>query len=141
MNFLKISSAFVMLVFCFTMVSGAFAASNDQATVTCPNPLFPAHKTEYLNVKVNDDFEIGMYSNPTTGYTWMEPNYDSEFVTLTSSQYIPYVVPKGTCGSGGDQIYTFKAIKAGDTEILMNYKRPWENCIGELVLYKVHITE
>jgi len=143
MKDLKIASVFVMVVFCFTMVSGAYAADNGiKLPIEKPKLIkLPIKETKELNVKVNGEIEIFLYSNPTTGYTWMDPKYDPEFLSLTGSQYIPYPVKEGICGSGGDQIYKFKALKSGETQILMEYKRPWENCIGELTLYKVKITE
>ncbi len=138
----KITSVFIMVIFIITMVSGAYAADHDdKLPIEKKQIQISIKETKELNVKVNEEIEISLYSNPTTGYTWMDPRYESEFLILTGSQYIPYPVPEGICGSGGNQIYNFKAIKAGETQILMEYKRPWENCIGELTLYKVKITE
>ena len=33
---------------------------------------------------------------------------------------------QGAVGAGGTQLFRFKALKAGKTEINMVYKRPWE---------------
>ncbi len=127
-----------MVVFSLTMISGAYAASDDVNPIQNVDHTF-IKTTKEINAKVNEEIAISLYSNPSTGYTWMDPRYDPEFLTLVESYYIPHYPI--ICGSGGDQIYVFKAIKAGDTQILMEYKRPWENCVGELTLYKVKITE
>ena len=132
MKYFKIATMVLFMSVCLTMVSGSFAADNTILPI-------PIVNEKWINVGVGEKFDIYLQSNPSTGYTWMEPRFDSNFLSLTCSQFIPPV--SNLNGAPGYQKYTFNALKAGDTQIIMEYKRPWENCIGEITLYNVNITE
>ncbi len=105
------------------LVSGAYAAQNQNVAA------YPALTTKI--VKVNKEFQVVLKSNPTTGYSWMA-KYDSNYVKLINSRYIPYKTKPGIVGSGGIQIFTFKAIKPGKTVIMMQYQRPWAETVPPL---------
>lgn len=134
MNGLKIASMLIMTVFSLSMVSGVFAENcAPQSTI----------KEENLTIKVNEIFEIKLESNPTTGYEWFSI-FDSNSLKLVNETYIsdyPYVPYEPIiCGSGGHQIFKFKALKTGKTDITMAYVRPWENCLpAEEIIYHVNI--
>ena len=99
------------------LVSGASAAQN-QNTAT-----HPVIKTKL--VKVDKEFQVVLKSNPTTGYSWM-PKFDSRYIKLVNSRYVPYKTAPNIVGSGGVQIFTFKAIKRGFSRITFEYQRSWE---------------
>jgi inhibitor of cysteine peptidase len=99
------------------LVSGASAAQN-QNTAT-----HPIIKTEL--VKVNKEFRVILKSNPTTGYSWT-PKFDPKYIQLVNSKYVPYKTSNNVVGSGGVQIFTFKAIKKGFSRITFEYQRSWE---------------
>ncbi|MBC8231330.1 protease inhibitor I42 family protein [bacterium] len=90
----------------------------------CPNiPSKPTPDDNVKEIKVNESFDITLVSNPTTGYSW-EVDFDGEYLTLVNAEYIPEQ-PELT-GSGGVEKFTFTGLKSGTTEIMTNYKRPWE---------------
>jgi inhibitor of cysteine peptidase len=84
----------------------------------------PAGKDDIVT-RVGQTFEIRVPSNPTTGYRWIiAPAVDEKIVHLVNQQYI-----RGGAdmpGAGGEEVWTFKAVGAGRTEISMGYLRPWE---------------
>jgi predicted secreted protein len=110
---------FAMLsIFIMSMaVQGCFATDNSVSS-----------KTIQKEVNNGDEFTIELASNPTTGYQW-EASWDDEYVKLISQKYVPDPILFGIVGSGGTEIYTFKAIKKGQTEIRFSYLRPWDNCL------------
>ena len=83
-----------------------------------------------ISVAINQEFTITLSANPTTGYSW-QASYDETMVELVESKYeIPEMekherVKQGIVGSGGVEIFRFKALKAGKTKIALAYKRPW----------------
>ncbi|MEN6553376.1 MAG: protease inhibitor I42 family protein [Methanobacterium sp.] len=99
------------------LVSGASAAQN-QNTAT-----HPVIKTGL--VKVNKEFRVILESNPTTGYSWTA-KFDPNYIKLVNSKYVPYKTSNNVVGSGGVQIFTFKAIKKGFSRITFEYQRSWE---------------
>jgi len=109
------------------LVSGAFAAQNNNV----------AHEPLKI-VKVNKEFKIALESNPTTGYSWTA-KFNPKYIQLVNSIYIAYKTDHGIVGSGGIQVFIFKAIKPGKTVITMQYQRPWENSPIREVKYNVII--
>ena len=87
-------------------------------------------KEEYLNpdepikVKAGQNFTIKMQSNPTTGYGWQLSKADEKIVQFVTNAYIP--PDSKLMGAGGHEVWTFKAVGEGATEISMQYVRPWE---------------
>jgi inhibitor of cysteine peptidase len=91
--------------------------------------------TESLEKTVGDAFTITLDSNPSTGYSWAA-EYDENYLSLTSSTYESNADPE-LVGAGGRERFEFKAIKAGETEITLSYRRPWEEGVEPI---KRHIS-
>ena len=79
-----------------------------------------------IEVAVNGEFVIALDSNPTTGYSWKASYEESEF-ELISDEYEQSETDEMILGAGGTQYLRFKALKAGNFEIAMDYQRPWED--------------
>jgi inhibitor of cysteine peptidase len=69
-------------------------------------------------------FVVVLESNPTTGYQWqLAQPADESVVELVSTEY----EKKGSeIGSGGTDLWTFKAKGVGNTKLDFVYVRPWE---------------
>ncbi len=79
-----------------------------------------------VDIGVNQEFVIALGSNPTTGYSWQE-SYDENILELAEKTYKPGEEAKqGLVGAGGVEYFRFKALKTGEAEITLVYKRPWE---------------
>lgn len=78
-----------------------------------------------IEAQVGQEFRIALESNATTGYQWQfkEPLNETMF-KLVNSDYL--VDEKNLIGSGGKQIWVFKALKDGETKIFFQYLRSWE---------------
>lgn len=85
-------------------------------------------KVQTLNVNSGKSFNIELKSNPTTGYQWQIKKIDKNFLELESSTFIPSL-NKNTniVGSGGIEIWSFKALKTGQTSVSFVYSRSWEH--------------
>lgn len=80
-----------------------------------------------INLKINDNVEIKLESNPTTGYSWfLSDKVDSTIVSVNDPVFIESKKDKKLVGAGGYEIFTIKAISKGKTSIILNYERPWE---------------
>ena len=126
----------------FTRIIGAFFVAGLaiclMGQLGCPTmPVVPpVENGKTQKIKVNESFDIKLVSNATTGYSW-EVTFDGEYLTLANAEYIPDQ-PELT-GSGGVEKFTFTGLKAGTTEITMNYKRPWEDESIETKVFEVTI--
>jgi inhibitor of cysteine peptidase len=70
-------------------------------------------------------FSITLESNPTTGYQWQLAKPVTETcVALVTNQFVR---PKSRLtGAPGKEIWSFKAIRPGETKIELEYVRSWE---------------
>jgi len=94
-----------------------------------------------ISIGINQEFVIALGSNPTTGYSWQE-SYDETMLELVggeSTYKASKEAKQGVVGAGGIEYFRFKALKAGETEITLVYKRPWEEEIVEQKVFTVNI--
>ena len=92
-----------------------------------------------ISIGVNQEFFIALGSNPTTGYSWQE-SHDETMLRLVKKTYEPGEAAKqGAVGAGGIDYFRFKALRTGETEITLAYKRPWEKEILEQMAFTVNI--
>jgi len=82
----------------------------------------------YVYVKPGDELRLELESNPTTGYSWSYATKPDPSVLIeTNYEYIPDETDEKIVGSGGKEIWSYKAVNIGSTAIEMIYSRPWES--------------
>ena len=75
---------------------------------------------------INEQFQIDLPSNPTTGYSWKWTNKRS--VTIVDSIGYQYIPDNPTItGKGGKEIWKFKGKEPGIDTIKFEYCRPWDS--------------
>ncbi len=80
-----------------------------------------------------------LYSNPTTGYSW-QASYDEAMLELVKETYeLGEFAKQGLVGAGGTELFRFKALKKGEVEITMVYKRSWEEEILQQKVFTVEV--
>lgn len=93
-----------------------------------------------LEASVGQKFTITLRGNETTGYVWqMTKGTNSKIVKKISDKYMPDNT--GLVGSGGDHVWTYKAVAAGETTITLNYLRPWQKPVvpTKTLKYKIKV--
>jgi predicted secreted protein len=120
----------------FVSILVLFASANLTAGCGINTKMFSESATN-INVRVNEKFGIVLDTNLTTGYNWNQSN-DSTMIELIDRTYRKGEHAKSTGGSGVEY-FTFKALKAGETKIIMTYERPWEKEIIKEVVFTVII--
>jgi predicted secreted protein len=92
------------------------------------------------SVLTGEIITIALTENASTGYSWTA-TYDMSALSLlsTSSSY----PDTGLVGSPGTVTFRFKALSAGQEDIVFNYARPWETGVApiERRTYRVTITD
>lgn len=106
--------------------------------VSCDDFMAGKHISRELEVNAGESFTVILCSNPTTGFEWSEAaeigdqtviqQIDHEFVTPASGAS-DQGKGKGSpplAGAPGQEIWTFKALKAGTSTVSLEYSQPWE---------------
>ena len=92
-----------------------------------------------IDIGVNQEFTIALNSNPTTGYSWQE-SYDESFLELVAKSYrLGAEAEPEVVGAGGTEYFQFRALQPGETELVMTYKRGWEEEYLEQLVFTVSI--
>jgi len=92
-----------------------------------------------IDIGVNQEFIIVLGSNPTTGYSWQE-SYDETMLELVENTYEPgESAQQDVVGAGGTELFRFKSLQVGETEITLVYKRSWEEEILDQKVFTVDI--
>lgn len=120
----------IFLVFVLTILLTGCATLSFTPTPTLPptaetpNPLpEPTDPTQLITVPSGETFDIVLPSNSSTGYRWnILPELDANLLELVGQNYLAEqpVIP----GSGGVEVWTFRAISPGDTTIALGYFPP-----------------
>jgi predicted secreted protein len=78
-----------------------------------------------INISVGGKLVFKLKSNPTTGFSWAVAKLSSVAIQqVGKAKYVPDPNPK--VGSGGTDVFTFKAVKAGKATLTFTYQRAWE---------------
>ena len=96
---------------------------------------------EKIDISANKEFVIliALESNPTTGYSW-QAGYDETMLELVEETYeLGEYAKQGLIGAGGTELFRFKALKSGEVEITMSYKRPWETDVLDRKIFTVEV--
>ncbi len=82
----------------------------------------------WVRIRRGDPLTIELSSNPTTGFLWKIAAIDDTMIQLDGKEtYIPDRVPPGIVGSGGRTVFSFRLLQPGRTELVFEYRRPFEN--------------
>ena len=93
-----------------------------------------------INASVGDNFTISLESTGSTGFNWWA-QFDPQYLILRSSATQSPSTSPGMVGVPEMQVFTFEAIKAGNTDVIMLYLQPWENgTIGKKQIFPVNIS-
>lgn len=96
---------------------------------------------ESINLKVGDIINVRLESNITTGYSWeLSGETDQGIIMLESSIYEESQKDENVAGAGGSETFSFKAVSAGNTDLVLEYLRPWEEEIQPADIFVIKIT-
>ena len=82
-----------------------------------------------VQVPVDSLLVVTLCSNPTTGFEWEQAKIgDQNVLKETSHEFISpdEIKTAPRVGAAGQEVWTFRALKAGTSTISIAYSRPWE---------------
>ncbi|MBI3153468.1 MAG: protease inhibitor I42 family protein [Chloroflexi bacterium] len=116
----KILSLIAVFVLALAGCERKSESSNQPAELQISNP------TKQLEAEVGNEFKIVIDSNPTTGYHWeLVGEMDENIVEFVSRDY--RADTPQTVGSGGVDVWVFKALAVGETTIMLGYYPPGDS--------------
>jgi len=128
---MKIKSTLMLTAIAVLMLLVACATSSQKAwvEVSCDEFYDNHHINSILEVQAGETFKVKLCSNPSTGFQWSENAQISEAAILRQEDHKfigPESEPPPPPGTPGQEVWTFKALEQGSSEIYLEYSRPWE---------------
>ena len=107
-----------LLLITLVIISLAACGGNKKSTLKVSDPQQP------IEVGAGKEFSITLEANPTTGYHWvLVGELDKNAVEFVKKDYTSTSDPK-LAGGGGLDVWTFKAVNAGETQVTLGYYPP-----------------
>jgi inhibitor of cysteine peptidase len=141
MNMKRISVLLIATIFLTSCATSSFTPTPTlPPTAETPNTLpEPTDHTQLIAVTASETFDLVLPSNPSTGYHWeIVPELDENLVEFVAQDYIAEepIMP----GSGGVDMWTFRALNTGDTTIVLGYYPPDNDTDpDETVTFSIHV--
>jgi len=73
---------------------------------------------------------VELEGNPTTGYVWGYRIANPDIVRDVVEDYTSAQLDDDVVGVGGTYTFIFKGVAEGETEIVFDYHRPWEEDVA-----------
>jgi inhibitor of cysteine peptidase len=127
----------------FLLVTTLILSISLITSIGCGNSTVKAYSDpeETIDSSMNKEFIvlIALESNPSTGYSW-EAEYDDAMLELVEETFEPGEYAKeNIVGAGGTELFRFKGLSKGETEITFNYKRSWETEVLDTKVFTVEV--
>lgn len=88
--------------------------------------LTEADNNKTVQVVLQQEIELRLRENPSTGYEWHITANNTDILQPTDDQYKTDRGSEGRDGAGGTHTWHFKMLKAGTAELQMVNSRSWE---------------
>ena len=89
-----------------------------------------------IDVTIGQTIEVRLPENPTTGFSWKLTSDGGPACVIADDEFI---APTGPPGKGGDHTWKFKAVRPGESDIELVYRRRWESSAGPSKTFKIHV--
>lgn len=87
--------------------------------------------------RVGETFTITLQENATTGYRWAIDHFDADALESLESQ--AKYPQEQRVGARGEATFSFRAKRAGSTDIALKYWRHWEGDKSIIQRYRAHV--
>ena len=111
------------LFFLLAIAMFTITACGGKVTETPVPQLEISEPGQTIEVAAGNEFKIIIESNPSTGYHWeLIGNLDDRLIQFVSKEY--RASEPVLMGSGGKDVWVFKALAAGETKIVLGHYPP-----------------
>ncbi len=149
---MKVKSA-LMTTLVAILISVGACASSQRGSASQPTSIEVSinefmntnHITKEVQVPVDSLLIVTLGSNPTTGFQWQESAQIIDQTVLKRTDH-KYIAPEAqgnvppTPGTGGEEVWTFRACNKGATTVSLEYSRPWEGGEKGALTFKLTVT-
>jgi predicted secreted protein len=97
--------------------------------------------TQTTEVSVGDQVKVALCSNPSTGFSWQEPEIsDAAIVSLANRTFTPVAGSGQVVGAAGTDNVTLNATAKGTSTVVLRYSQPWPGGASSEWTYTLTVT-
>ena len=100
--------------------------------------------TQQADVAVGDTVKVTLCSNPTTGFSWQEPEFSDAAVVSLVDKSFGGAISEGTSaplvGAAGTDSITLRATAKGTSQMVLEYSQPWAGGTKAVWTYTLTLT-
>ena len=122
-----------LILFALLISSGTLLGCNPRRTVS----IGEAENGKTVELNAGDTLTISLAGNPTTGYNWYVASVDANILKQQGEPV--FSASSNLVGAGGTLTLTFQAALAGQTSLVLDYKRIWETGVPPAQIYSVTV--
>jgi inhibitor of cysteine peptidase len=89
-----------------------------------------------VEILIDDELEVTLPANPTTGYVWEVSSLDSTVLRVDKSDFF---AGDKAIGSGGLEVIKFQVIAVGKSIVRLIFHRPFEKNMPPLKTFEVTV--
>ena len=118
---------FMVLIAVVAIMSlGLFGCSSAGPAASSAVSVDDSSSGKQVEIAAGGTLTVTLESNQTTGFQWELKSVGD--TSVLQSQGDTYNAPEdtGMVGAGGEEVWTFKALKPGTSSLSMEYSQPWD---------------
>ena len=118
---------FMVLIAVVAIMSlGLFGCSSAGPAASSAVSVDDSSSGKQVEIAAGGTLTVTLESNQTTGFQWELKSVGD--TSVLQSQGGTYNAPEdtGMVGAGGEEVWTFKALKPGTSSLSMEYSQPWD---------------
>ncbi|HXQ38595.1 MAG TPA: protease inhibitor I42 family protein [Anaerolineales bacterium] len=123
-----------LIVFAGLLYACGAQGSSEQST----RQLTEADAGSSLELQVGETLGVTLPGNPTTGFQWEVDSVDSAILRQVGE--LEFEPSGNAVGSGGTVTLRFAAVGAGQTELKLIHRRPFEENVAPTQTFEVSVT-
>jgi inhibitor of cysteine peptidase len=129
---LKATKTVIAIILGVTLAAGLACGGKSASPTPTPTMINEiivdvSYNNSEVTLAVGDRLIVTLDSNATTGYSWnLSAISNTSVIAKVSDEYVAPTPTPPLSGQGGQEAWTFEALKTGTANISMKYIRPWE---------------
>ena len=128
----------VMLAILLLLPSCLITSRDIDVDISCDQFSLNNHMRNDFQVEIGDKIRVKLCSNPTTGFQW---EYAMSVENVLKEEDHDFEEPgSGALGAAGIEVWTFEAVGKGETELRLEYSRPWQGGEKAEWTYTMNVT-
>ena len=120
--------SFLATIFCLSLLAAcAGTEAADTAGATCDQFRATPAIEQSRAIEVGTDLVIVLCSNPSTGFSWGDPQISDTSVVRLIDRIFRAAGESSApiAGAPGDEVLTIRAVASGTTTLSIGYGQPW----------------